>query len=500
MMTWPAGPALQETIREKSMDERPDNQESVLTESALLRASGAPLIPGNRLRILRDAKENYPEWEAAISAAERTIHLEMYIIHNDLTGRRFIDLMAEKAREGVKVRVLYDWFGARSTLGRGMWRPLIRAGGEVRAANPPRLSSLLGWVRRDHRKLLIVDGKVAFVSGLCIGNAWVGDPRAGLQPWRDTGVMIHGPAVADTESAFAEAWNISGGPIPASELPEREAISEEGQVAVRVVAASPETAGLYRLDLLVAAAAQEYLWLTDAYFIGTSVYIGALRSAAMDGVDVRLLVPHGSDIQWIANLSRTSYRSLLKAGVRVFEWNGPMVHAKTAVCDGLWARVGSTNLNLSSWIGNWEIDVVIEDEDTAEKMTRLFLEDLTNATEIILTSRNRVRPVQRRPRQKRTRLISGSGRSVLIRAVTAGSAVNAAMTGKRELTRAEFPNLFSIGLIFFACALAAFFLPTVFAYGIATLLGLIGVFLITMAARLRFSRPEDKEPDQEEHQ
>lgn len=479
------------------MDERPDNQESVLTDAAFLRASGAPLVPGNRLRILRDAEENYPEWEAAISGAAGTIHLEMYIIHNDLTGRRFRDLLTEKAREGVKVRVLYDWFGARSTLWSRMWRPLVEAGGEVRVANPPRLSSLLGWVRRDHRKLLTVDGRVAFVSGLCIGDAWAGNPKAGLQPWRDTGVMIHGPAVADAESAFADAWNISGGVIPDAELPRREAIGEEGQVAVRVVAASPETAGLYRLDLLVAAAAQEYLWITDAYFLGTSAYIQALRSAAMDGVDVRLLVPHGSDIQWIANLSRTSYRSLLEAGVRVFEWNGPMVHAKTAVCDGLWARVGSSNLNLSSWLGNWEIDVVIEDENSAGKITGMFLDDLTNATEIVLTSRHRVRPVKRRPRQKRTRLIRGSGKSMLIRAVTAGSAVNAAVTGKRELTRAEFPNLFSIGLLFFAIALAAFFLPTFFAYGLASLFGLTGLFLVVLAARLRFSRPETEEPGEE---
>jgi len=487
-------------FRGKEMNERIENPESLLTDSALLRASGAPLVPGNRLRILRDAEENYPEWEAAIRSAEKSIHLEMYIIHNDHTGRRFRDLLTRKAIDGVKVRVLYDWFGSRSILGSGMWRPLIRAGGEVRPANPPKLSSLLGWVRRDHRKLLTVDSKVAFVSGLCIGDSWVGNPKAGIQPWRDTGVMIHGPAVADAEDAFEDAWRLAGGVIPENEPQDQEMDREEGQVALRVVAASPETSGLYRLDLLIAAAAQDYLWLTDAYFLGTSAYIQALRSAALDGVDVRLLVPHGSDIQWIANLSRTSYRSLLEAGVRVYEWNGPMVHAKTAVCDGHWARVGSTNLNLASWLGNWELDVVIEDEDAAGQITEMYLEDLRNSTEIVLTKRNKVRPLQRRTGLKRIRAMRGSGRSVLIRAVTAGNTVNAAVTGRRELTRAEFPNLFGIGLFFFSVAVAAYFLPTYFAYGFAAALGITGVFLITIAARLRFFKPKDEEREHEDRE
>ncbi len=142
----------------------------------------------------------------------------------------------------------------------------------------------------------------------------------------------------------------------------RENLSKAGSVSLRIVPASPETTGIYRLDLMLAATVRQTLWLTDAYFIATSSYMQALRAAALGGVDVRLLVPHGSDIQWVANFSRTMYRSLLEAGIRVFEWNGSMVHAKTAVADGRWARIGSTNLNISSWIGNWELDVVIENE------------------------------------------------------------------------------------------------------------------------------------------
>ena len=133
----------------------------------------------------------------------------------------------------------------------------------------------------------------------------------------------------------------------------------------------PNSVGLYRLEQLVAAGAREYLWLTDAYFIGTTMYVQSLRAAAQDGVDVRLLVPSASDIPIVSALSRANYRALLEAGVRVFEWNGPMIHAKTAVVDGKWARVGSTNLNIASFMGNWELDVTVEDERFAREMEEM---------------------------------------------------------------------------------------------------------------------------------
>jgi cardiolipin synthase A/B len=478
------------------MDVKKINKETVVFDDAtLFRTSGASLVSGNRLRILRDGKENYPEWEAAIKKARNTIHLEMYIIHNDPTGRHFRDLLAAKAREGLQVRVLYDWFGSRSILGRKMWSPLIEAGGEARCANPPKMSGLLGWMRRDHRKLLVVDSSVAFVSGLCIGDAWVGNAETGVLAWRDTGLMIKGPAVADAEDAFADAWRISGGLIDKSSLPQREDIRRAGSVDVRIVAASPATAGLYRLDLLVSAAAQKYLWLTDAYFLGTSAYIQALRSAAIDGVDVRLLVPQSSDIQWLANLSRASYRILLEAGVRVYEWNGTMVHAKTAVCDGLWARIGSTNLNLSSWLGNWELDVVIENRTVAGKVAAMFLEDLGNSTEVVITEGNKVRPVVRRKRSRRRHIIHSSGQSVITKAITAGSALNAAVTGKRRLSKAESWPLLSIGLALCAIAFGVAMLPAFFSYTFAGILTITGLFLTGRALRLKLSKPKKGQPD-----
>jgi phosphatidylserine/phosphatidylglycerophosphate/cardiolipin synthase-like enzyme len=329
-------------------------------ESLFFRSAGAPLVGGNAVRLLVDGAQNYPRWLDAIEAARDTIHLEMYIVHNDQMGRRFRDALVARAKAGVAVRVLYDWFGALRPTSFRFWKPLSDAGGEVRIVNPPRPHTLLNLGSRDHRKLLTVDGRVAYVSGLCIGDDWVGDSTRGIAPWRDTGIEIRGPAVAEAELAFAGAWATWGEGLPPGTVPARDAMRAEGDVHLRVVATSPDRTSLYRLELAAIGAAQDRIWITDAYFMGTAVYIEALSAAARHGVDVRLLLPNNSDVPWVGNLSRTLYRRLLDAGVRIFEWNGPMIHAKTAVGDGRLVRVGSTNLNLSSWVGNWELDVVID--------------------------------------------------------------------------------------------------------------------------------------------
>ena len=155
-------------------------------------------------------------------------------------------------------------------------------------------------------------------------------------------------------------------------------------MSMRVVASIPATAGMIRSDELIAALARKRLWLTDAYYAGTTSFVQALKAAAKDGVDVRLLVPNATDVPMVKIFSRAGYRPLLEAGVRVFEWNGTMLHAKTAVADGKWARVGSTNLNIASWFGNCELDAVIEDESFAHQMEDMYLDDLTKATEIVL--------------------------------------------------------------------------------------------------------------------
>ena len=360
-----------------------------LANQAFSRAAGAPLVEGNSVRLLKDARENYPAWLDAIGAAKRYIHFESYIIHEDDEGWMFADALIAKAREGVRVRLIYDWMGGFGKTSRAFWNHLRAGGVEVRCYNPPRLDSPFGWLSRDHRKMLAVDGQVGFVTGLCVGRMWVGVPEKKIEPWRDTGVEVRGPSVADIEQAFASVWAMMGEPIPERELISRDALAPAGDMSLRVVASVPATAGLFRLDQLVAALAKNRLWLTDAYYAGTTTYVQALRAAAKDGVDVRLLVPNGTDIPILRPLSRAGYRPLLEAGVRVFEWNGTMLHAKTAVADSNWARVGSSNLNIASWFGNCELDVVVEDESFARLMDEMYLQDLENATEVVLDARRK---------------------------------------------------------------------------------------------------------------
>ena len=458
-------------------------------EEAFARASGVSLVAGNDVRLLRDARENYPAWLEAIAAARRTIHFESYIIHDDETGREFARTLEARARAGVRVRVIYDWLGAVGKTSRRFWRELREGGVEVRCLNPPRLLSPFAWLSRDHRKMLAVDGQVAFVTGLCVGRAWVGDPARGLEPWRDTGIALRGPAVADLERAFAGMWARAGAPIPGAELPVRESMRPAGEMAVRVIASMPGTAELYRLDQLIAAAARRTLWLTDAYYVGTTPYVQSLRAAARDGVDVRLLVPGASDIWVLRGLSRAGYRPLLEAGVRVFEWNGSMLHAKTAVADGRWARVGSTNLNLQSWIGNWELDVAVEDEDFAGRMEAMYRDDLGHATEITLTRRARVVRTARPPRVTRRR--PGSAGRAAAGAVSIGSAVGAAMTGRRVLGPAEARIMGAAGVALLVLALLATIWPRVIAVPLSIIAAWLGVTLLLRAWTLHRERIRD---------
>ena len=187
-----------------------------LANQAFSRASGAPLRDGNRVTLLKDAAQNYPRWLEAIRAARRTVHFEMYIVHEDDQGRMFADALLQKAREGVQVCLLYDWMGGFGKTSRGFWNRLRAGRVDVRCYNPPRFDQPLGWISRDHRKTIVVDSTVAFVTGLCVGHMWVGDPARHMDPWRDTGIEVRGPAVADVELAFAEAWAAAGAPLPRS--------------------------------------------------------------------------------------------------------------------------------------------------------------------------------------------------------------------------------------------------------------------------------------------
>ena len=464
----------------------------LLAEQAFSRAAGAPLVGGNAVRILKDAAENYPAWLAAIESARERIFFENYIVANDAVGREFIDALTWAARRGVRVYALYDWMGSYGWHSRELWRPLVDAGGEVRCFNPPRLDSPLAWLTRDHRKMIAVDGRVGYVSGLCVSRKWQGNARRRIEPWRDTGLEVRGPAVADIELGFAEIWGLVGEPLPAHEVSDPQALAVCGDVMVRVLATVPNVAGLYRLDQLIAAMATKTLWLTDAYFVGISQYVQALKAAAYDGVDVRLLVPGSSDLPALAQFSRTGYRSLLEAGIRVFEWNGSMLHAKTAVADGRWARIGSTNLNVASWISNYELDVAVEDAAVARDMEALYEQDLARATEIVLGPHRRIRSTVARRGFRRPRRATGSAARAAAGALRIGNTVGAAITNRRILGPAEAGIMTGVALAFLVFALVGLWWPQAIAWPLVAFAVWMAFALIVRAGKLRRQPPSEE--------
>ena len=452
----------------------------MLADQLFSRTAGAERVRGNALRLLRDGAENYPAWLGAIEGARRFVHFENYIIEDDAVGRQFADALMAKARQGVPVRVLYDWLGCLTTWP-GFWRRLRQAGVEVRCFNRPRLDSPFGWLSRNHRKSVNVDGVVGFVAGLCVSEAWAGNPARGKVPWRDTGVEVRGPAVADLDAAFAQSWAFAGSALPEIDGPPP---AEMGNVALRVVGSKPNTMGIYRLDQMIAGIARESLWLTDAYFAGTTAYTRALCDAANDGVDVRLLVPGSSDLVVAKAISRAGYRPLLEAGIKVYEWNGPMLHAKTAVADGRWARIGSSNLNIASWMGNWELDVAVEDAAFAKMMEEMYLQDLENATEIVLQEK-RVHAASPKPRRAGGR---GSPGRLSMGAVGLGNTVTAAITNHRALGPAEATVMAGAGALLLVLAILAVALPRFVTIPVALLAAWVATTLLVRAGRLGLGR------------
>ena len=480
---------------------RPDR---LLAAQALSRAAGAPLVGGNAVELLIDAAVHYQRWLAAIRQARSRVLLENYIIRDDTVGRAFRDALVERALSGVFVAVLYDWMGCLNQSGPAFWKPLREAGGHVRVYNPPRLGKPFGWVSRDHRKVLVVDGGLGFLSGVCISEKWLGDAARGVAPWRDTGVSLRGPAVAEVEAAFARSWQGSGGMLPVWPRP---APDPAGQVALRVIATEPSTAGLYRLDQQIAAMARRTLWLTDAYFVGVAPYVQALAAAARDGVDVRLLVPGSSDIPMVAGMSRSGYRPLLKAGVRVFEWNGSMIHAKTAVADGQWARVGSSNLNVASWLGNREIDVAVEDAGFATQLARQYETDLANATEIVLAPRprrrgERVQPTGEAPPRPRAvrgpRGGRGSSGRAAASALRLANSVGAVLTDRRVLGDTDTGPLLTGTAALALLAVIGTLWPAVLAWPLALLAAWLALNLGVRAWRNRLSHRRTPSPEGDE--
>ncbi|MDR3436292.1 phospholipase D-like domain-containing protein [Telmatospirillum sp.] len=455
------------------------------------RVTDARRTEGNAVRLLCDGAENYPAWLAAIAEARMNVHLESYFIEEGEVGDSFADALIAAARRGVQVRVLYDWLGCKLRTSRRFWERLRDKGIEVRSYNPPGIDSPLGWISRDHRKLLCIDGQRAFAGGLCIGHDWLGNQPRHIPPWRDTAVEIRGPAVVQLEDSFADSWAAAGQPLPAlSSLPEARPADEQavaGTLAMWVIAGKPGSMGLYRLEQLVAEFAEKSLWLTDAYFVATTAYVRALCRAARDGVDVRLLVPGASNLPAVQTLSRVGYRPLLAAGVRVFEWNGSMMHAKTAVADSCWSRIGSSNSNISSWIANRELDLVIHDQDLAKQMEEMYERDLMNATEMILdTGGVHLSGLANPGRDHRGTRTASTGR-LIAGTVGFASAVGATISQQRAIAPVEAHVLGVAGVILFGLAVAGVLVPGLLAYPLALLGGWVGLTLVIRARKLHLS-------------
>jgi cardiolipin synthase len=451
---------------------------------AINRAAGGRPIPGNRVDLLIDGPDSYCAMFDLIAQASRWIHLENYIIRSDAVGRRFAERLAERAASGVHVRVLYDGLGSFMTR-RRYWRRMREAGIEVRPFRPLPAFDLISNFSRNHRKLMVADGSRAVLGGLCIGCEWTGEEVAGGQPWRDTAVDIAGPSAAVLDQAFARTWALTGRPVPDDDVAGR--VTPQGDAEVRVISGEPGRERAYRVIELLAAGAIERLWITDAYLVAPPRLFQALRDAASDGVDVRMLVPGLSDLPLIRNLSRIGYRDLLRHGVRIYEWDGPMLHAKTLVADGRWVRVGSSNLNPSSLLGNFEMDVLIEDRGLAEAMERQFRLDIARSREV---TRRPVRAPRRISSALPTALsrqapevqVAGyhrSRREIRRRAALALRAI--AGNARRSVFLPTSALFVSLGLLFFT-------LPTATSYAF----GVLCAWLAIGAAREAFRRRADR--------
>lgn len=371
---------------------RPQSLAADAVERAVDRATGGRPIPGNRVSLVFDGPQAFDTMLGLIAGAQRWIHFDNYIFRSDQTGMRFAEALAERARAGVKVRVSVDWLGSLGTK-RKLWRFLKSAGISVRFFHRPGLLDLPSVLSRNHRKLIVADGRRAMLGGFCIGDEWVGDSARGRLPWRDTAIVIDGPAAVALDHAFAGTWVIGESPLPDDELVTE--VEACGSAFVRVLAGEPATERAYRVTELLLATAAERVWVTDAYLVAPRRLYRYLVDAASEGVDVRLLVPGTSDIPLVRNLTRFGYRDLIRAGVRIFEWTGPMLHAKTVVADGRWVRVGSSNMNHSSLVSNYELDVLVDAPELASEMEAQFRRDLDHSAEVS------TRPI-RAPRRLRT--------------------------------------------------------------------------------------------------
>ncbi len=360
--------------------------------SVMEELSGKPLTVGNRVDLLIDSPAAYAAMLQAIENARDHINLETFIFADDESGKKFADALLKKSAEGVQVNIIYDSMGSLDTQVE-LFQRLQDGGVRTLAFNP--IDSLevseeeLKLIERDHRKILVVDGKVAFTGGMNIGHDYsesiYGEygGQDGRAIWRDTHIRITGPAVAEFQKLFLETWREQNGPElgPANWFP---TLKKEGDDLVHVIGSTPGVDNRTTYTMYVAAItyAENYVHLTNAYFVPGHEIIDALVNAARRGVDVRIILPGVSDSELVFSAGRSYYSMLLKAGVKIYERGGSVLHAKTAVVDGVWATVGSTNLDLWSLLRDNEVNAIIIGADFSDQMEAMFQNDLRDSKQI----------------------------------------------------------------------------------------------------------------------
>jgi cardiolipin synthase A/B len=354
--------------------------------------SGSPLVTGNKVTLLVNGPATYHAMFEAIESAEHNINLETYIFEADAMGDRFADALIAKQKQGVQVNVIYDGFGSLFSTDQMFDR--MRANGinviEFDPLNP--LATGFRWspLHRDHRKLMIVDGRLAITGGINISAVYSGrflkrrKPSTAqiLQSWRDTDVQVEGPAVSEFQELFIANWLQQGGPQLnfADYFP---ALNNYGTEIVSVLGSAPEEFSTIYVTLISAIrSAESNIYITDAYFAPGPQMIESLETAARRGVDVRLLLPGRTNEPLIQPAARSNFTPLLEAGVRIYLWDGEMLHAKTATIDGVWSTVGSSNLDWWSIARNDEINTVVLSVRFGQQVNEMFMNDLKNAREV----------------------------------------------------------------------------------------------------------------------
>jgi len=357
-------------------------------------ATGSPLIAGNKVTLLYDGPQTMAAIIAAISAAKDHINLETYIFDQDELGIRFADLLIARQRAGVQVNVIYDSVGTIGTP-QAFFDKMRDAGIHLLVFNPVNPLKLRGtWApwepnNRDHRKILVVDGLVAFTGGVNISSTYANSSlfrskamRNAKVGWRDTHIKIEGPAVAALQWVFLDHWASQESP----DLPDSDffpPLKEAGDKLVRVLASEPGgDYDIYKAYVLAIQKATKTVHITSAYFVPDVQIMKALSDAAQRGVDVKIILPGVSDSGLLFHAARSFYSEMLASGINIFQLQIAVLHAKTAVIDKVWATVGSTNIDTRSFLHNHEINVVVFGEEFGNAMENAFAEDLRYSTEI----------------------------------------------------------------------------------------------------------------------